>query len=109
MSEREGPAVRDDPGRGRFEVTLDGEIAFLEYARGPHRLVLLHTEVPPALEGRGLGGRLARFALERARAEGLQVVPECPFQRSWIERHPEFHELLWRPAGPAADDPPWMD
>lgn len=102
-------AVRDDPEAGRFEVTVDGKTAWLEYARGPHRLVLLHTEVPPALEGRGLAGRLARHAFERARQEGLEVVPECPFQRSWLERHPEYHDLLWREAGPAAADPPWME
>lgn len=101
--------IRDDVERGRFEVTVGGETAYLEYTRGPDQLVLLHTEVPPGLEGHGLGSRLARYALERAREEGLRVVPECPFQRSWLERHPEYRELLWRAAGPAAADPPWME
>src|SRR5262249_35231545 len=56
------------------------------------RLVLLHTEVPAALGGRGLGGRLVRAAVERASGEGLTVVPLCPFARTWLERHPDVAE-----------------
>jgi predicted GNAT family acetyltransferase len=51
--------------------------------------VLVHTAVPPELEGQGIGGTLVRAALERAASEGLTVVPLCPFARGWLQRHPE--------------------
>jgi uncharacterized protein len=53
-------------------------------------MVLVHTEVPSALEGRGIGGRLVKAAMDAARAEGRQVVARCPFVRSYLERHPEY-------------------
>ena len=81
--------VTDNVGSHRFEVTIDGHLAELVYAVDDDRLVLIHTGVPDELEGRGLGGRLVRAALERAVREGLTIVPRCPFARSWLERHPD--------------------
>lgn len=100
--------MRDVRDRGRFEIEVDGEVAFLEYARGPSELVLVHTEVPEAIAGRGLGGRLARHALELAKEEGLRVALQCPFQIAWMDRHPEYRALLHRSAGEAGDDPFWL-
>lgn len=88
------PAVVDDEAAARFTLTVDGHLAELVYRRVGDRLVLVHTGVPPELEGRGLGGRLVQAALARARRDGLAVVPQCPFARAWIERHPGAAEGL---------------
>lgn len=82
-------AVTHNPSESRFEATIDGHRAVLEYELEGNRLALVHTVVPDELGGRGLGGRLVRAALDRAVAEGLTLVPECPFARSWLEKHPD--------------------
>lgn len=86
--------VTDNSDESRFEITEDGRTAVLKYRRRDGNLYLVHTEVPPALEGRGIGSRLAKHALEQARAEGLKVVPWCPFVRGYIEKHPEYEPLV---------------
>jgi predicted GNAT family acetyltransferase len=78
----------------RFEVMADGHTAFLQYARGSGRIELLHTDVPPALGGKGIGGLLAKAALEFARVASLKVTATCPFVKSYLERHPEYQALL---------------
>lgn len=78
----------------QFEITIDGHTGFLQYARSDRRLELIHTEVPPELGGRGLGGTLAKAALDYAREQGLAVTPTCPFVRKFVERHPEYAPLL---------------
>lgn len=78
----------------RFEAHLSGQAAFVEYYRSGNELVLVHTEVPPALEGQGLAGKLAQGALEYARDQHLSVVPKCPFVASYIRKHPEYQELV---------------
>ena len=108
MSETEKIQVHDDRETDRFEITLGGETAYLQYTRGPHELALIHTEVPASLSGRGLGSRLNRHALDIARTEGLRVTVVCPFVIGYVDRHPEYRDLLSRPAGPAASEPPWM-
>lgn len=59
------------------------------YRLNGKRLVLIHTGVPEALAGRGVGGVLVSAAVDRAAREGLTIVPLCPFARSWLERHPD--------------------
>ena len=81
--------VIDNPDASRFELRADGQLAELVYRIRGDRLVLVHTEVPVELEGRGIGGRLVTAALDRAAREGLTLVPLCPFARGWLERHPE--------------------
>lgn len=81
--------VIDNQDDSRFEISEHGALAELIYRRRADRLVLVHTEVPAALGGRGLGGQLVRAALVRAAAEHLTVVPLCPFARDWLERHPD--------------------
>lgn len=79
---------------GRFEMTVDGQTGFLQYRTGPgNRIELIHTEVPRELEGRGLGGSLARRALDHARSAGLEVTATCAFVRRYLERHPEYADL----------------
>jgi hypothetical protein len=84
-----GGAVRDNPAAGRFELTADGHLAQLVYERHDDRLVLVHTRVPEALGGRGLGGTLVRYALEVAARDDLTIVPNCPFARRWLREHPD--------------------
>jgi hypothetical protein len=81
--------VRDNPSARRFEAVVDGQLAFLQYVKGTDDFILVHTEVPVPLRGRGIGERLARAALETARASGLRVVIRCPFVRAYMEKHPE--------------------
>jgi predicted GNAT family acetyltransferase len=85
----------DAPERKRFIATVDDEPAgFIVYRLRPGLLALIHTEVEERFEGHGIGGRLARFALDQARAEGLAVLPFCPFVNDWMKRHPEYVDLV---------------
>jgi uncharacterized protein len=88
------PIVTQNETANRFEIAVDGGTAFLEYHRGRDFLTLVHTEVPAELEGRGIGGKLAKAGLEFARAENLKVVPSCPFVAAYIRRHPEYLDLV---------------
>ena len=85
----EDPRVVNNPASSRFELADGAHIAVLEYRRSARRIDLIHTEVPEALRGRGIGDRLARAALDYARNEGLHVVAVCPFVRSYLRRHPD--------------------
>jgi uncharacterized protein len=89
--------VADNPDRSRYEILDGDELAgFAEYHRYKDEIAFTHTEIDPRFEGRGLGGRLARAALDAARAQGLAVLPYCPFIRDWITRHPEYTDLVPR-------------
>lgn len=88
------PYVTDNQAASRFEVTVDGQLAELQYRRNGQRFVLIHTGVPPELEGRGLGSALVSAAIERATREGLTVVPLCPFVRNWLARHADVTAAL---------------
>ena len=91
------PQVKDNPAASRFEMESGGAVAFVEYERaGDGRIALLHTEVPEALSGQGVGSKLVRGTLDAARAEGLKVVPRCEFVAAYIERHPEYRDLQAR-------------
>ena len=96
MSTGSAPAVvRDNPDALRYELLVDGEVAGeIRYRPRPDAVALVHTEVSQALEGRGLGGQVVQGALEDLRSRGLQVVPICPFVRSYIQRHPEYGDLV---------------
>jgi len=83
------PEVVDDVARERFVVASGGVESQLQYRLKGDRLVLVHTEVPEELSGRGIGGALVAAAVERAAREGLTVAPSCPYARGWLERHPD--------------------
>ena len=87
--------VADHPERMRYEVQLDDQLAgFANYQRHAGQLVFTHTEIADAFEGQGLAGKLAKGALDDARARGLRVVPRCPFIAEWIRRHPDYSDLV---------------
>ncbi|MBQ1115990.1 GNAT family N-acetyltransferase [Streptomyces sp. C3-3] len=92
------PQVVDHLEKSRYEIFAgdDGtEIAgFAEYRLSEGALAFIHTETEPRFAGRGLGGLLARGALDDARARGLHVLPYCPFIRGWIGKHPEYADLV---------------
>ena len=90
--------VTHNPDRRRFEAHRGGDLAgFAEYQLTSELYVFTHTEVEPALEGQGIGGALARGALDHVREEGSRsVLPICPFIKVWIDRNPDYADLLYR-------------
>jgi uncharacterized protein len=89
--------VIDNPDEQRYEARLDGKLAgFAAYRfRGDKQIVFTHTEVDDAFEGQGVGGALARAALDDVRSKAeREVVAMCPFIASWIEKHPDYQDLL---------------
>ena len=88
------PEIVDVTEESRFVTTLDGAEAELVYEVDAGRLTLVHTGVPDALSGHGLGGKLVQAAVDKATRERLIVVPLCPFARRWLRDHP--HEQAAR-------------
>lgn len=87
--------IDDITGRQRYELQSGGQLAgFIDYRLQGGTIALVHTEVLPQHEGGGIGSRLARHALDEARRRGLQVVPSCSFIAAFIERHPEYRDLV---------------
>src|SRR5512138_2083320 len=80
-------AVSDNVEQRRFELNVDGHVAYLEYERTPNTLTLLHTEVPVEIRGRHVGDRLVEAALAIGRSEGRRLVVICPFARAYLRRH----------------------
>ncbi len=92
MSER---SVVDNPAASRFEILVDGRLAgFADYRPEGTATALTHTVVQPEHEGQGVGAALARGALDAVRGNGGAVLPYCPFLRSWIQRHPDYLDLV---------------
>jgi predicted GNAT family acetyltransferase len=87
--------VHDQPNLGRYEATVDGQLAgFAAYRRENAVITFTHTEVDDRFEGQGVGSQLVREALDDARAAGSPVRVECPFVRAYVDRHPEYQDLL---------------
>lgn len=78
--------VTDNRAAGRYELAVDGHVAFAEYRIEGQRILFPHTEVPAALEGKGVGTRLVKAALADARARGLEIVPQCSFVAAMVRR-----------------------
>jgi predicted GNAT family acetyltransferase len=87
--------VRNNRDRSRYEILVDGELAgFAQYVMRGGRIVFVHTEIDDAYEGKGVGSELAKGALDDVRSRGLPVVPICPFIAGYIDRHPEYQDLV---------------
>ncbi len=88
------PAVINNESEQRYEVAVDGLTAISEYELRGDEIIFKHTEVPSAFEGRGIGSKLIRAALDDARARRLTVVPLCSFVRAYIAEHPEYLDIV---------------
>ena len=96
MTDKAALTVRDNPDDNRFEaVDESGVVAGISaYRRYEDRIVFTHTEVDDAFEGQGVGSALARTALDEVRASGHSAVPQCEFIRGWIDKHPDYADLV---------------
>jgi predicted GNAT family acetyltransferase len=86
--------VRDNAELHRFEMEVDGHVAYIRYRRQPDRVALIHTEVPAELGGQGVGKRLVQGTLDLIRSRGERIEAICPFVIAWMKRHPEYDDLL---------------
>lgn len=89
--------VVDNKEERRFETFIDGYPAIIEYSVKPEVLILEHTEVDPALKGKGVASDLVENVLLQIELQGLKVVPKCPFIKKYIEKHPEWESILVDP------------
>ena len=85
---------RDNEERNRFELDVDGAIAFVTYRKSPGAITLVHTEVPPELGGKGVGSKLGRATLHAVRSQGCKLSVECDFIRNYMSKHTEYNDLL---------------
>jgi predicted GNAT family acetyltransferase len=94
------PTVRNDPEENRYEIR-DGDrvLGIAAYSHRGDTLVFTHTEVDSDSGHSGLGSTLVRAALDDVRRQGVKIVPQCPFVRGWIERHPDYADLVARSDG----------
>lgn len=86
--------IGDNETKQRYEAAIGDQVAFLDYRRRDGSVVLVHTEVPEAFRGQGLGQRLATHAFDDARRKGLKVIVKCPFLTSWLKRHREYDDIV---------------
>lgn len=87
-------SVRDNKALGRFELDVEGAVAFANYRLTPSAVIITHTETPLALRGRGIASNLVQGALEQIRANGLKVVGGCGFVVDYLRKHPEFADMV---------------
>ena len=86
--------VTNNAAHNRYELEVDGHVAFIQYGLKPGVITLIHTEVPAELGGKGVGTVLVRGALDDVRRQGLKVVVRCSFIRAFMAKRPEFNDLL---------------
>jgi predicted GNAT family acetyltransferase len=86
--------LRDNRAAGRFELDVEGHVAFADYRRQGGRLVIDHVETPIALRGGGVASKVMQGVADQARREGAKVVPICSYAVAWFQRHPEAADLL---------------
>ena len=87
-------AVRDNKALSRFELDVEGAVAFANYRRTPSAVIITHTETPRALRSRGIASELVQGALQSIRADGSKVIAGCGFVADYLRKHPEFADLV---------------
>jgi len=91
-------AIEHDPQKQRFTMNVEGQECVVDYRLNGSVMTITHTGVPDALSGRGLAAQITRHVLEFAQARHLQVVPLCSYAAAYIQRHPEYSNLLFKPS-----------
>jgi predicted GNAT family acetyltransferase len=86
--------VLNNKAHHRYELAIEGHIAATHYSIADGVITFIHTEVPPELGGKGVGSKLIKGALDQVRADGLKVIAQCPFVKAFIEKHPDYQDLL---------------
>ena len=94
MTDTLAAAVTDNKPKNRFELAVDGSLAFASYRLTGGRVNIHHTETPPELRGRGIASELVKGALEMIRADGHKVVAGCSFVADYLDKHPEVADLV---------------
>jgi predicted GNAT family acetyltransferase len=90
--------VRDNPARSRYEAYVGSALAgFTDYHAQPGLITIMHTEIDGSFEGRGIGSELVASMLDDIRRRQAKVLAVCPFVRSFLERHPMYADLVWKP------------
>lgn len=92
----------DNRAQHRFELAFKNGTVTMDYEMSPGALTITHTDVPKALEGRGLGSRIAGLVVHEARRRGLKLKPECPFFAAYLKKHPEHNDIVQSQAAAAA-------
>ena len=87
-------AVRDIKVQSRFELDVDGGIAFANYRLTPSAVIITHTETPRALRGHGIASQLVEGALALIRADGRKVIGACGFVVDYLRKHPEYADIV---------------
>jgi hypothetical protein len=86
--------VRDNKAQSRFELDVDGGIAFANYRLTPNAVIITHTETPRSLRGRGIASTLVEGALNLIRADGRKVIAGCSFVANYLRTHPEHQTMV---------------
>ncbi|WGD56469.1 GNAT family N-acetyltransferase [Bradyrhizobium sp. CB1650] len=86
--------VINNTAHHRYELAVEGHLAATYYKLDGDVITFVHTEVPSELGGRGIGSKLVKGALDQVRAAGLKVVAQCPFVKAWIDKHPDYADLV---------------
>ena len=86
--------IAHNEAQSRYETTVDGTLAVADYHRSGDKITFTHTEVPPAIGGRGIAAAIVKFALDDARAQGLRVASTCWYVSDYIRDHAEYHDLM---------------
>jgi uncharacterized protein len=91
-------ALRDNSEQGRYELYLGSALAgYADYHSQPGLVTVMHTEVDSRFEGQGVGSELVRRMLDDIRGQNAKVLPVCPFARAFLQRHPEYADMVWTP------------
>jgi predicted GNAT family acetyltransferase len=86
--------IVNNRSKHRYELAVNGHIAATYYTLADGVITFVHTEVPPELGGKGIGSQLIKGALDQVRSEGLKVIAQCPFVKAYIDKHPDYADLL---------------
>jgi uncharacterized protein len=86
--------VLNNKAHHRYELAVEGRIAATYYSIADGVITFIHTEVPPEHGGKGIGSKLIKGALDQVRADGLKVIAQCPFVKAFIEKNPDYQDLL---------------